>query len=70
MTRNDAVRNPAVRTSIPGNKRNFYAEADVLVYTDGCVRLQQSSDPIDIILLTPNQLRKIVGLAAPYTRRV
>jgi hypothetical protein len=51
------------RKTIPGNKSNWLRAADVEAYEGGCVRIQQDGDPVDVVLLTPRQLREIVRMS-------
>lgn len=53
-----------VRKTIRGNQWNYHREASVEVYEGGIVRIQQPGSPVDVVLLTPHQLRQIVKMAA------
>lgn len=51
--------------TIPGNKGNFSRAASVEVFDGGYVRIQQPGHPVDVVLLSPRQLREIVKMTAP-----
>lgn len=51
---------------IRGNKWNWQREADIQVFESGVVRIQQSGDPVDVVLLTARQIDEI----ARYSKRV
>lgn len=51
------------RKTIPGNKSNWNRDVEVEAYEGGCVRIQQGVDPVDVVLLTPRQLREIVRMS-------
>lgn len=51
------------RASLRGNKTNYHQRADVVVYDGGYVRIQQDGDRVDVVLLTPAQVREIAKLA-------
>ena len=47
------------RKTIKGNKWNWNRDADIEVFEDGTVRVQQAGQPVDVVLLTPRQVRAI-----------
>ncbi len=51
------------RVSLPGNRWNWQRTSEVEVFDDGVVRIQQGGNPVDVILLTPVQVRRIAQLS-------
>jgi len=49
------------RFTARGNVGNFKQAVDVEIFRDGYVRIQQDGNPVDVVLLTPQQVRRIAA---------
>ena len=48
-----------LRKTLRGSAANWNREAEIEVYENGGVRIQQTGEPVDVVLLTAEQIRRI-----------